>query len=433
MNISIFGLGYVGAVTAGCLARRGHAIVGVDVHPQKVEAFNQGIPPIVEPALAELFRAARERGLLRATHDTGEAIAHSDLSLVCVGTPSTVAGEIDLTFIRQVMSEVAAALRQKTGPHALVLRSTLLPGSTESLVADFLGDLEGAGRVRVFYHPEFMRESTAVADFEDPSLTVVGTRDGAPPPGDLMKSLFGTGAVVTDWRTAELLKYACNAFHAAKVAFANEIGRAAKAAGVDARLVMDLLCRDTKLNLSPYYLRPGNPFGGSCLPKDVRALTQQVRRQGLDLPMLESLLPSNERHLQSLLALIMQSGQREVVILGLSFKAQTDDVRESAMIEVAQTLIGRGYTVRIYDPALNLAALVGANKRVIDTRMPHLASLLKRDLASAVGSGGLIVAAQPCADVAELRRLVTPRHRVLDVNNWPELQSLPCPYEGFCW
>jgi GDP-mannose 6-dehydrogenase len=434
MNISIFGLGYVGAVTAGCLAKQGHTIIGVDVHPQKVDALNQGIPPIVEPSLEELLKDARVKGRLRATLSCDEAIAASDLSIVCVGTPSNVAGALDLTFVRRVSREIADALRAKRRRHALVLRSTMLPGSTAQLVEDAFADLVRDGSLGVFYFPEFLRESTAVKDFQQPSLTVVGTRDGGRPPAELMCALFHDGAaVVVDWQTAEMVKYACNAFHAAKMTFANEIGRVGKQVGVDARAVMELLCRDTRLNLSPLYLKPGNPFGGSCLPKDVRALTNHARVQGVTLPLLENILLSNERHLHSLLALIERAEQREVVILGLTFKANTDDLRESAMVEVAQGLLGRGYQLRIYDPALNLSALIGANKRVIDTKMPHLACLLKRDLAAAVGQCGLIVAAQQCATIADLKKCVTPQHHVLDVNGWPELRELPARYEGFCW
>src|SRR5882762_1936596 len=309
----------------------------------------------------------------------------------------------------------------------------MLPGSTGNLVNELLADLQSNGRLNVFYFPEFLRESTAVADFENPSLVVAGTQDGAKPPKELGMELFGENAQVVNWPTAEMVKYACNAFHAMKIVFANEVGRAGKELQVDAQTVMALLCRDTKLNLSPYYLKPGNPFGGSCLPKDVRALTHHARTHGLNLPLLESLLPSNERHLQSLLGLITESGQSEVCFLGLSFKSNTDDLRESAMVEVAQIILGRGFKLRIYDPALNLAALIGANKRVIDTRMPHLASLLSPDLASVLGYQGLIVVAQKCASLAELKKLVTAKHQVLDVNGWPELRELPAKYEGFCW
>jgi GDP-mannose 6-dehydrogenase len=432
MNISIFGLGYVGAVTAACLARRGHTVVGVDVHPQKVELFNAGVPPIVEPGLDDLLRRARSQGLLKATLESEEAVRSTDLSIVCLGTPSTLSGGLDLRYVRQVLGEICAALEPIPKRHDLVLRSTMLPGSTAALTTETLAGA-GADVLGVYYFPEFLREGTAVADFEKPALAVVGTRDAGRPSDLLMEELFGRETVVVDWATAELVKYACNGFHAAKVAFANEIGRVGKACGVDARVVMDLLCRDRTLNISPCYLRPGNPFGGSCLPKDVRALTQHGRQQGLQLPMLESLLPSNERHLHALLDRIAESGETEVVILGLSFKADTDDLRESAMVEVAQTLLGRGYRVRIYDPQLNLARLIGSNKRVIDARMPHLASLLRDDLASALGTSGLIVAAQRCAGLPELTGAVTARHRILDINGWPELRGLPAAYEGFCW
>ncbi|MEY4202156.1 MAG: hypothetical protein RLZZ265_3896 [Verrucomicrobiota bacterium] len=433
MRISIFGLGYVGAVTAGCLSSHGHHIVGVDVHPQKVEDFNRGVPPIVEPGLEDLLKSAKASGLLRATRDCADAIADTELSIICVGTPSNAAGGLDLNFVRGVAREIGDSLRKSPKPHTLVFRSTMLPGSTAKLVGELLGDLEKSGALRVFYYPEFLRESTAVADFETPSLAVVGSRDGSAPPADLMKNLFGEKAAVVNWPTAEMVKYACNAFHAAKITFANEVGRVGKAVEVDARAVMSLLCQDTRLNISSYYMKPGNPFGGSCLPKDVRALTNLARTNGLSLPMLENLLASNERHLSSLLHLITETEHREVVILGLSFKSNTDDLRESPMVDVAQALLGRGYKLRIYDPALNLAALVGANKRVIDTKMPHLASLLHTDLATAIGQRGLIVAAQKCAPLAELKKLVTANHHVLDVNGWADLKELPAKYEGFCW
>jgi GDP-mannose 6-dehydrogenase len=433
MNISVFGLGYVGAVTAGCLAKQGHAIVGVDVHPQKVEAFNQGIPPIIEPGLDDLLRTAKAKGLLRATQSCEDAIASTDLSIICVGTPSAVTGALDLGFVRQVVQQIAIELRRKPKPHHLVFRSTMLPGSTAALVDDFIADLAGSGALRVYFYPEFLRESTAVADFENPSLAVVGTRDGSRPPEELMRALFGEKSGVVNWPTAEMVKYSCNAFHATKITFANEVGRIGKQLQMDARAVMSLVCQDTRLNISPYYLRPGNPFGGSCLPKDVRALTNLARVSGLHVPVLENLLARNERHLHSLLSLILESGQSEFVILGLSFKSNTDDLRESPMVDVAQALLGRGCKLRIYDPALNLAALVGANKRVIDTKMPHLASLLHADLGSAIGRRGLLIVSQKCAALADLAQYLTPGHAVLDVNGWTELKGLPVQYEGFCW
>ncbi len=433
MNISIFGLGYVGAVTAGCLAKQGHGIVGVDVHPQKVADFNRGVPPIVEPGLDELLKDAKAQNRLRATQDVQDAIGATDLSIICVGTPSTAAGALDLGYVRTGVQQIGDAIRKLGKKHYLVFRSTMLPGSTAKIVEEFLGDLLASGAIQIFYYPEFLRESTAVADFENPSLVVVGSRDGSRPAEELMKGLFGEKASVVNWQTAEMIKYACNAFHATKIAFANEIGRIGKQMGIDAGKVMSLICLDTKLNLSPYYMKPGNPFGGSCLPKDVRALTNCARQRGVNLPMMESLLPSNERHMQSLLQLISDAGQKEIIILGLSFKANTDDLRESAMVELAQIFLGRGYTLRIYDPALNLAAMVGANKRVVDLQLPHLASELQTELKDALGQKGVVIAAQKCAPIAELKKFITPQHHVIDVNGWAELRELPSKYEGFCW
>jgi GDP-mannose 6-dehydrogenase len=421
MRISVFGLGYVGAVTAGCLAEQGHHVVGVDVHPQKVEDFNRGRAPIIEPELDRLLQQAHAKGFLRATTSSAEAVAESDVSLVCVGTPSKSNGAPDLSHVQDVARDVARALKQNPKRHPLVFRSTMPPGSTRELAQG-----------ETYYFPEFLREGTAVADFRDPALVVVGTVDGEPFAPE-MKPLFGRNAAVVNWETAEMVKYACNAFHATKVAFANEIGRMAKQSGINAESVMAILCHDTRLNLSAHYLRPGNPFGGSCLPKDVRALSHLGRQESVALPLIDNLLASNQQHLQHLLQVIAESGQHEVVILGLSFKPNTDDLRESAMVEVAQNCLACGHRLRIYDPQLNLARLMGSNRRAIDLKMPHLASLLKDNLRDAIGTEGLIIAAQRCASIADLAAHVTTRHHVLDVNGWPELRTLPSRYEGLCW
>lgn len=432
MNVAVFGLGYVGAVTAGCLAGKGHRVVGVDVASAKVEALRRGEPPIIEPGLEARLQCAVREGRLEATLDAAAAVNTSEVSIICVGTPSTVGGSLDLSYVRQVTAQIAAAIRANGQPHGLLFRSTMLPGSTRALVNELAADLMDSGRLTVGYFPEFLREGTAVRDFEDPSLAVLGTASGATAPA-AWAPLVGEGVTAVTWETAEMVKYACNAFHATKVTFANEMGRLGRGLGVDARAVMELLCRDTRLNLSPYYLRPGNPFGGSCLPKDVRALVARSRHEGASLPLIESLLPSNERHLQFLLERIAAAEVPEVVILGLSFKAGTDDLRESPMVEVAQHCLGRGYAVRIFDPQLNLAALVGANKRAIDNRMPHLAQLLRTDLAAALGSRGVIVAAQKVVPAEQLGPLLTPDHVLLDVNGWSELRPLAARYEGFCW
>ncbi len=432
MKVSIFGLGYVGAVTAGCLTKVGHTVVGVDVQAEKVESLASGVSPIIEPELDGLLAEAAKNGLLSATQNHEQAIATTDVSLVCVGTPSAENGELNLQFVRQVTGQIADTVRVSGKSHDLVLRSTMLPGSTQKIADDLLADLLGSGKLRLFFYPEFLREGTAVADFDDPSLVVVGTHDGSAFPGEL-SPLFGADAPSMNWPSAEMVKYACNAFHATKVTFANEIGRIGKNIGVDSRSVMRLLCQDTRLNLSPYYLRPGNPFGGSCLPKDVRALTHEGRLGGEELPLLESLLPSNEAHLATLIALAKRLAKDRVTLLGLSFKSDTDDLRESPMVEVAQHLLGRGFELSIHDPQLNLAKLIGTNKRVIDEKMPHLASLLTGDLAAALGQSGLVIAAQKCIDLETLRPLITAEHTLLDVNGWPELRDLPAHYEGFCW
>ena len=432
MKVSIFGLGYVGAVTAWCLTKVGPTVVGVDVQAEKVESLASGISPIIEPELDGLLAEAAKNGLLSATQNHEQAIKTTDVSLVCVGTPSAENGELNLQFVRQVTGQIADTVRVSGKSHDLVLRSTMLPGSTQKIADDLLADLLGSGKLRLFFYPEFLREGTGGADFDDPSLGVVGTHDGSAFPGEL-SPLFGADAPSVNWPSAEMVKYACNAFHATKVTFANEIGRIGKNMGVDSRSVMRLLCQDTRLNLSPYYLRPGNPFGGSCLPKDVRALTHEGRLGGEELPLLESLLPSNEAHLAKLIELAKRLAKDRVTLLGLSFKSDTDDLRESPMVEVAQHLLGRGFELSIYDPQLNLAKLIGTNKRVIDEKMPHLASLLTGDLAAALGQSGLVIAAQKCIDLETLRPLITAEHTLLDVNGWPELRDLPAHYEGFCW
>ena len=286
MKISVFGLGYVGAVTAGCLTQQGHQVVGVDVSAQKVETLNRGEAPIIEPGLEDLLKQAHQQGLLRATSEAAEAVSATDVSFVCVGTPSTISGALDLRFVRQVAKRVAAALRARPKSHILIFRSTMLPRSTERLVDEAMADLVAGNRLDVFYYPEFLREGTAVKDFLEPSLAVVGTRDGQRPATELMQ-VFGAQVSVVNWPTAEMVKYACNAFHATKITFANEIGRLGKQLGIDSSTVMSLLCADLKLNLSSCYLRPGNPFGGSCLPKDVRAFNHFSRQRGVPLPLLK--------------------------------------------------------------------------------------------------------------------------------------------------
>lgn len=432
-HVSIFGLGYVGAVTAGCLAELGHHIIGADVQQAKVDAFRAGQSPIIEPELEALLQTAKREGRLDATTDASEAVRRTQVSIVCGGTPSQAAGRLNLDFVRKVCAQIAAAIRDKKQPHTLLLRSTMLPGSTRKLVEENFADLVASGLLHIYYCPEFLREGTAVRDFRDPSLAAVGTHDGNPPTTNEALDLLGRNAQILEWEGSELLKYACNYFHALKVGFANEIGRMAKHLGVDGARVMDVVCRDERLNISRYYLRPGNPFGGSCLPKDVNALSGLARIEGVNLPLLDHVLASNQAHLDVLLEQITSKESRRVGLLGLAFKADTDDMRGSAMVSIAETLLGRGYQLRIFDPSINLTRLIGANEAEIQRRMPHLAQLLCSSAEEVVRESEVIVVSQKCADVESLRSVAGAGKHVIDVNGWPELKSLPWSYEGVCW
>lgn len=432
-HVSIFGLGYVGAVTAGCLAEQGHHVIGADVQQAKVGAFKSGVSPIIEPELESLLQAAKREGRLHATTDAAEAVLASQVSIVCVGTPSQAAGRLNLDFVRKVSGQIASAVRAKAAPHALIFRSTMLPGSTRALVREFFAELIASGLLHVYYCPEFLREGTAVRDFRDPSLVAVGTHDGAAPETLEALDLLGSNAQILEWEGAELLKYSCNYFHALKVGFANEIGRMAKHLGVDGARVMDVVCHDGRLNISRYYLRPGNPFGGSCLPKDVNALSGLARIEGVNLPLLDHVIASNQAHLDALLEQITSKDTRRVGLLGLAFKADTDDMRGSAMVSIAETLLGRGYQLRIFDPSINLTRLIGANEAEIQRRMPHLAQLLCSSAEEVVRESDVIVASQKCVDAETLGGVAGQGKHVIDVNGWPELKALPWSYEGVCW
>jgi GDP-mannose 6-dehydrogenase len=433
MKVSIFGLGYVGAVTAGCLAELGHVIIGADVQPEKVEAFNTGRSPIIEPELDDLLSLARREGRLSATTQAAEAVLASDVSIICVGTPSLESGRLNLDFVRKVSEQIATVLKSSGKKHVILFRSTMLPGSTRQMVNDFFEDLRLAGQVSIYYCPEFLREGTAVKDFREPSLAVVGTHDGQAPGSAEAKELLGGTPAVLAWEGAEMIKYSCNYFHALKVGFANEIGRLCKHLGEDGARVMDVVCSDTRLNISRYYMKPGTPFGGSCLPKDVSALLGYARQEGITLPLLDNTLGTNRAHLETLMKLIESKGVRKVGLLGLAFKADTDDLRGSPMVAVAETLLGRGYDLRIYDPSLNLSRLIGANAAEMNRRMPHLASLLKTDVTEVIEHAELVIASQKCVSVETLATLVKPGQQVIDVNGWRDLKTLPWNYEGLCW
>jgi len=395
MNISIFGLGYVGAVCAGCLSARGHNVVGVDISPAKIDMINQGKSPIVEPGLEQLLQQAVQQGRLYGTTDVQRAVLDTELSLLCVGTPSKKNGDLDLVYMEAVCRQIGEALRDKAGRHTVVVRSTVLPGTVNNVVIPLLEQASGkkAGvDFGVAVNPEFLRESTAIKDYDFPAMTVIGELDTQS--GDILQSLYeGLDAPVIrkSIEVAEMIKYTCNVWHATKVSFANEIGNIAKASGVDGREVMDVVCQDHKLILSRYYLRPGFAFGGSCLPKDVRALTYRAGQLDVEHPLLASIMSSNRSQVQNAFDLVSGFNKRRIGLLGLSFKAGSDDLRESPLVELAEMLIGKGYELRIFDANVEYARVFGANRDYIESKIPHVSSLLCNDLDQVIDGAEIIV------------------------------------------
>jgi GDP-mannose 6-dehydrogenase len=433
MRISVFGLGYVGAVSAACLAADGHTVLGVDTNPVKVDLLNQGHAPVIEAGLAELIEEGVHTGRLCATIDCDAAVSGTDLAFVCVGTPSNGNGSLNLTYLRRVAGEIGQAIQRRRSPIVVVIRSTVLPGTTRQVL---LPELERAAGlpVAVAVYPEFLREGTAIRDYHEPPKVVVGADDEAVL--DLVTPIAvrpGAPLVQTDLELAEMVKYADNAWHALKVTFANEIGSLAKAQGLDGQRVMDIFCADTKLNLSPVYLRPGFAFGGSCLPKDVRALRYQGRALDLDLPVLNAILPSNAQQLDRAFQLVADAGARQVGVLGLAFKAGTDDLRESPMVEVVERLIGKGYDISIYDANVNLAKLVGANKSYILEQIPHVSDLMVSSIDEVLDHARTLVIGNndpAFRDVAESPR---PGQRVVDLVRVVDRRSDGDGYDGICW
>ncbi|WP_274564361.1 nucleotide sugar dehydrogenase [Streptomyces spiramyceticus] len=379
MRVSVLGLGYVGCVSAACLASLGHEVIGVDVNQVKVDLVNDGEAPVVEERIGELIAEVVRTGALRATADVREAIMGSEVSLICVGTPSEPNGSLCTTYLERVTEQIGAAVAERGGRQTVVFRSTMLPGTCLNLLVPILEKYVGTAGVDfgVAVNPEFLREGTSVRDFFDPPKTVIGELDAAS--GDVVAALY-EGLPGEVFRvpvpTAEAIKYADNAFHGLKIGFANELGAVCQALGVDSHQVIDVFLADRKLNISPAYLRPGFAFGGSCLPKDLRSLVHAARRADVSVPILAHVLPSNSEHLQRAVELVERTGKRRVGLFGLSFKPGTDDLRESPLVELAERLFGKGYDLRIYDPNVNLSRLLGANREYIETRLPHLAQLL---------------------------------------------------------
>jgi len=419
MRVSILGLGYVGCVTAACLAKAGHQVIGVDINPDKAAMVNGGTSPLVEPGLGELLAEVTGAGRLRATTSTEEGVAGSDLALICVGTPSRDNGQLDVDAIRRVAEGIGHQLRQHSRPYTVVLRSTVLPGTTESVLVPVL---RGTGAsalpdLTVAVNPEFMREGSSLRDFGQPPLTLVGS--DSPHAGTLLRKLYAqvdAPFVQTSIRSAEMVKYVSNTFHALKITFANEIGDLCEALGADIGEVMRVFLMDRKLNISEAYLRPGFAFGGSCLPKDLRALTHAARVADLALPLLSQILPSNDRQIQQGVSRVLATRRRRIGVLGLAFKPGTDDLRESPMVLLVETLIGKGCDVRILDRSVSIARLGGANRRFIEEEIPHIASLMCETRDALLAHAEVLVVAHSDEQARQALAAARPDQLVIDLS-----------------
>lgn len=437
MIVSIFGLGYVGMVSAVCLANRGHQVIGVDVNEHKLASIGNGVSPIVEPGVERLLRQVLDRGLLSVTSDVTSAVHDSELSMLCVGTPSNPNGSLCLDQVSRVAEQIGAALASKPRYHGIAVRSTVLPGTIESVVKTVeLASGRVVGRdFGVASNPEFLREGTSLSDFEDPPFTVVGTDDDRLA-GMLRELYAGTAAPFHAVRVkeAELLKYACNAFHAVKVTFANEIGAISRQLGIDSHGVMDIFVQDTKLNVSPSYLRPGFAYGGSCLPKDVRAITYESRALDVSTPLLDSLEASNETQIRRVIDWVIARRRKRVGVLGLSFKSNTDDLRESPIVAVAETLLGKGFDVAIYDSNVNVSKLLGSNLSYIEQEIPHLSRLMRDRVEDVVEHAEVILVANREPQFETLLHQLRPEQIVLDLVRVANQSTAPGGvYEGIGW
>ena len=437
MKICVLGLGYVGAVSAGCLAKDGHEVIGVDPERTKVDLINAGRSPIIEKDIGLIIQEQVAAGRLSATTEVEHAVRHTDLALVCVGTPSQPNGGIDLKYVRRVCEQIGAVLQAHAGAPVIVMRSTMLPGTMRELVIPVLektSKKKAGEEFGLCINPEFLREGTAVHDYYHPPKTVIGEVNRAS--GDLLAALYAKtpGPLIrTDIATAEMVKYADNAWHALKVGFANEVGSLCKALGVDAHRVMEIFCQDQKLNLSPYYLKPGFAFGGSCLPKDLRALLYKAKTLDVGLPILSSILPSNQLQIERGVQAVVDKGNRAIGILGISFKAGTDDLRESPMVELTERLIGKGYDVRVYDRNVSLAAIHGANRDFITNKIPHLARLMVPTIDEVLEHARTLVIGNGAPEFADVPRRIGKGQSVIDFVRVSESRSIAGVYEGLCW
>jgi GDP-mannose 6-dehydrogenase len=437
VKVSVFGLGYVGAVSCACLPELGHTVVGVDTNPVKVDMINDGRSPVVEESIDELIRAARTAGTLRATGDGAAAVQDTDLTLISVATPSNPNYTPDLTAVDAVIQTIGNAVRDKPGAHTVVLRSTVPPGTTEDRVRPLLERAAGrqvGDRLSLVFNPEFLREGSSVKDFHQPPQTVIGSLDDAG--FEVMKRLYAglPGEVVrTSSRVAESVKYLCNVFHALKIVFANEAGSVLKACGLDGREVMRLFCQDKQLNISAAYLRPGFAFGGSCLPKEVKGFLTLARQLDVPIPALSALLDSNDAHVDRAFRMITRDGRSKVALFGLAFKPGTDDLRDSPLVALAERLVGRGYPLSIFDGFVEISRLLGKNKEFIDREVPHLDRLLAATPEAALDGAQVIVVGH--ADAAARRAIVAAAagRRIVDLSGYADLRDSSATYEGICW
>jgi GDP-mannose 6-dehydrogenase len=438
MKLSIFGLGYVGAVSLACLARDGHSVIGVDVDATKLDRIRSGKTPVVEQGMVDLMAGAAASGRVRVTQDVVQAVLASDVSLICVGTPSAANGSQDLTATLNVTRELGRALREKKDAHVIVFRSTLAPGTVEDQLRPIIetesGKRDGEG-FHVCFQPEFLREGTSIRDYDKPPFTIVGAN------GDFavarLRELFGHLPCefhVTSIRSAEMVKYCCNNLHAIKITFANETARLCEALGVDPFQVMDLVCKDRQLNISPAYLKPGFAFGGSCLPKDLRATMYLAKSRDVEMPMHGSVLGSNRLHIEHAISKVLASGKRRIGMIGLSFKAGTDDLRESPLVLLAEQFIGKGLSLLVFDPDVHLSQLLGANRRFIENHLPHIGSLIRSDIRSVIGDSDVLVVGLNDARVADaLAHHARADQLVLDLVNLRGRDNLAAKVEGLCW
>ncbi|WP_163379867.1 UDP-glucose dehydrogenase family protein [Cyclobacterium sp. SYSU L10401] len=435
MKISIFGLGYVGCVSLGCLAKNGHQLIGVDINALKVDLINQGKPTIVEKDIDQIIREGHSAGRIAATQQAAEAVVASDISIICVGTPSSPQGHLNLDYIYKTAEQIGEALKGKDSFHTVVIRSTVLPGTNRKF-GEVMAAVSGKERGKDFSvvsNPEFLREGTAVKDYYHPAITVIGgDHEGALEQVSSLYRDLDAPIEITAIEVAEIIKYVNNSFHALKITFANEVGNISKALGIDSHQVMELFCKDTHLNISPAYFKPGFAYGGSCLPKDLKGLVTLGHDQYVATPVLSGVHESNEYQKRTAYELIARTGKRNICFVGLSFKEGTDDLRYSPSVDLAEKLIGKGFRISIYDPNVRLSKLVGANRSFIDEHLPHLSDLIAEDLDTALAEAEVVLINHRNFDAAPHKEKLAQKDAVVDLVRIPELEDLP-NYSGLCW